>query len=283
MNFREREVKIAYIKEATMCIAIGTFIGLIVYQLFLYFKIAIFGWNLGLIFAPLVAGYAETLLANKIIGEGIGAISAFILFAYTTFYSFILKNPSLGFNFITIGSLAVILQAAFPTAVNFILLTVGMGILSYFLGIFKRITTFFHNKLEYAYYKYILKKPHEIRIETVEPFDEMRSNEIINKLDFYFITSTDIPKGRLINLGQFHATVILEKDKRLVHTKQEKIELVTLNHFKQSKDQCLIKLAKSIKSAGGNGVIDLDIEYGLIGLGGDSYQITAMGMGVYLE
>lgn len=283
MNFREREVKLAFIREAILCIVIATLIGLVVYQLFLYFKIAIFGWNLGLIFAPLTAGYVETILANRIIGESIGAISAFILFIYTTSYSFILKNPSLGFNIITIGSTFVILQSAFPTAINFIIVTGGFGIISYFLGIFKRITNFIHDKLEYFYYTHILKKPYEIKIETVTPFDEKRSNEIINKLGFYFITDTDVGSKRLINLGQFHATVIVEKDKRLIHTDQEKVELITLNNLKKAKDQCLIKLAKTIKSAGGNGVINLKIEYGLIGLGGDRYQITTLGMGVYLK
>lgn len=281
MNFREREVKIAYIREAIFCIFCGTISGSIVYQIFVYLNIAIFGWNLGLIFAPLIGGYVETILANKIIGENIGAISAYVLFFITTFYSFILKNPTLGLNFITIGSIAVILQAAFPTAVNYIITVVGLGTLSYFLGIFKRINTYFYRKLEYAYYKYVLKKPHEIEIKTVEPFDEKRSNQVINNLDFYFITSTDVDR-KIINLGQFHATEILDKDKRLVHTKQEHVELVTLNNFKKGKDKCLMKLAKSIKSAGGNGVINLKIEYGLIGLGGDRYQITAMGMGVYL-
>ncbi len=283
MNSSTPQLKIAYIRRALLSITVGTVSGLILYEIFLRLNIAIFGWNLGLIFAPLTAGYVETVIARRVIGEGIGAISAFILFVYTTFYSFILHNPTLGFNFITIGAIAVILQAAFPTAVNFIIYTVGVGLLSHILGIFKRITSFLHNKLEYAYYKYILKKPHEIKIVTITPFDEMRSNEIINNLDFIFVTSTDISQGQLVNLGMFNATVIMEKDKRLAHSEQEHIEIVTLNNFKKIKDQCLIKLAKNIKAAGGNGVMDLEINYGLIGLGGDSYQITAMGMGVYLS
>ena len=44
----------------------------------------------------------------------------------------------------------------------------------------------------------------------------------------------------------------------------------------------MIKLSEEIKSAGGNAVVDLNIQYGLIGLGGDSFQINAMGMGVKL-
>ena len=124
--------------KAVFCISFGTGIGLIVYGIFLYFHIDIYGWNLGLIFAPLAAGYAETILANRILGEDIGAISAFILFIDTTFYSFILKNPTLGWNLITIGSILVILQAAFPTLINYILLVVVGGILSNFIKTIKK-------------------------------------------------------------------------------------------------------------------------------------------------
>ena len=283
MNFREREVKIAYIREAILCIGIGTAIGLAVYGFFLYFHIAIFGWNLGLIFAPLAAGYSETILANKIIGENIGAISAFILFIHTTFYSFILKNPTLGVNVITIGAIAVILQAAFPTLVNYIFLVVILGITSYLLGIFKRITRPIYYKLEYIYYKHIIKKPQKIIIETVSYFNEEDSNKLINSLNFYFITSTDITERKYRIIGQFHTTTIIEKDKRLIHTEPKKVEVRVMNSLKEGKDESLIKLSKKIKDAGGNGVVNLKIDYGLIGLGGDHYRISATGTGIYLE
>ena len=283
MNFREREVKITYLREAILCIAVGTAVGLAVYGFFLHFNIAIFGWNLGLIFAPLGAGYAETALANRIIGENIGAISAFILFIDTTFYSFILKNPTLGVNVLTFGSIAVILQAAFPTLINYIILVGGLGTLSYFLGIFKRIHSYIKNNLEYIYYKHVLKKPYEVEIETVPVFDETASNIKINNLDFYFITSTDILDRPHTNLGQFHATVIVERDKRLIHTNPDMAERTVLNKLKQAKDDCLIELTECIKAAGGNCVVDLEIQYGLIGLGGDHFQVNAMGMGIYLN
>ena len=283
MKFRGKEVEIEYFKEAMACIAFGTAIGLLVYAIFLHFNIAIFGWNLGLIFAPLAAGHAETLLANRIIGEDIGAISAFILFIDTVFYSFILKNPTLGVNIITFGSIAIILQAAFPTLINYILIVVVLGGVSYVLGIFKKITSIIYVKLEDFYYKRIVKKPHEIVIETNVVFNEAESNEKINSLDFYFITSTDIMDRKHDNLGQFHATTIIEKDKSLVHSDTKKFETIFLNELKKGKDKSLIKLCDLIKAHGGNGVVNLKITYSIIGLGGDSYQITAMGMGVYLK
>ncbi len=283
-NVNNMELKInkerrKYLREAIVCIAIATLIGLVVYQIFLYFKIAIFGWNLGLIFAPLTAGYVETILANRIIGEDIGAISAFILFAYTTFYSFILKNPTLGFNFITIGSIAVILQAAFPTLINYILFTVGLGAVLYLLGIFKKFNRFVYNGIMV----HIFKKAPEVNSEQSYEFDEFKSNELINSQDFYFITSTDPIDQRIINLGQFNATVIIDKATIRTPPDPEEIEKETIYHLKKGKDMCLIELANEIKAAGGNGIIDLDIQYSLIGLGGDRYQVSAMGMGIHLS
>lgn len=283
MEFKIDSERRKYVREAILCISIGTVVGLVVYQLFLYFKIAIFGWNLGLIFAPLFAGYAETVTANKIIGENIGAISAFILFAYTTFYSFILKNPSLGFNLITIGSIAVILQAAFPTLVNYLIFTIGLGTILYLLGIFKKITGFVYDKLKSFVYKYIIKKPLPIKeTEKKFVFDEIKSNEKLNNLNFYFMTSTDVDK-RIINIGQFHSTVIVEKATVYTPPNPQLYEDETIYNLKNGKDECLIKLVEKIKAAGGNGVIGLDIQYSLIGIGGESFQVTALGMGVYLS
>ncbi len=287
MNLKNHE-RMKYIREAILCILIGTIAGLGVYGFFLYFHIDIYGWNLGLIFAPLAAGYVETILANRIIGENLGAISAFFLFIYTTFYSFILKNPTLGFNVITIGSIAVILQAAFPTAINYIIFSLGFGIASYVSGIFKKITNHVYNLILRYYEKYVLKEPHILDLERIEEkksyevpiFNEKESNEKINSLDFYFMTSTDLITMNHENIGIFNTHVIIEKYKRLNPPKE--LEYKALYELKKGKDECLIKLSEEIKSAGGNGVMDLEIQYGLIGLGGDSFQINAIGIGVKL-
>ena len=243
MKHEINEERVKYVREAILCVSIGTVVGLVVYQIFLYFNIAIVGWNLGLIFAPLAAGYVETILA-----------------------SFILKNPTLGFNIITIASIFVILQAAFPTLINYIIFTLGLGTLLYIIGMFRKVTGFIYHKIKGFIYKHILKKPivDNTRIEEKHEFDEAQSNKILNNMDFYFITSTDIPNYVAINIGQFHSTVIVEK-------------------AEVPKPKCLIKLVQNIKSAGGNGVVDLDIQYSLIGLGGDHYQVTAFGMGILIE
>lgn len=283
MKLGNKEIDFKHTQKALLCIGIGTAAGLFVYGLFLFFNIAIFGWNLGLIFAPLAAGYIETILANRIIGENLGAISAFILFVDTTFYSFILKNPTLGLNFITAGSIVVILQAAFPTAVNYILLVVIGGILANFIKTFKKIggkiKTNILNQQVFTWEG----SNDDTKMTADLFFDENKSNQKINNLDFYFITSTDMKDKNHEILGIFHSEVILDKETELIKLDPEKIEQEKLVKIKNGKDECLIRLANKIKNDGGNGVVDLSINYALIGLGGDIIRISAMGMGVLLK
>ncbi len=277
INYKEHDIH--YNRKAVFSIAIGTVAGLLTYGFFLYYHIDIYGWNLGLIFAPLAAGYVETLIANRLLGENVGAISAFILFIDTVIYGFILKNPTLGFNFITAGSIIVILQAAFPTLINFILLVGVGGLLS---GFAKQIREFerkivnrIKNQNTIAW-----ETPYE---EKVPIFNENESNMRLNSLDFYFLTSTDMISKPHKIIGHFQSEVIVEKNTHLIHIDPEKIEQQHLNTLKQGKDDCLIKLANQIKSQSGNGVLDLTINYSLIGLGGDCFHIIATGMGIYIE
>ena len=283
MKIHGKEYDLTEIRKSIICITAGTGSGLLVYGIFLYFHIDIYGWNLGLIFAPLAAGYVETIIANRLIGENLGAISAFILFIDTTFYSFILKNPTLGFNLITAGSILVILQAAFPTLVNFILLVVVGGIISKFINTIKRSA-----RKAYIFIK--LHQPFhwegkniEIPVEPVPVFNEDESNRKLNSLDFYFMTSSNINNEEHDIIGLFHNEVIIDKDKHIIKLDPEKKEQQALVSIKNAKDECLIKLANSVKENGGNGILDLTINYSLIGLNGDNIQITAMGMGIIVR
>jgi uncharacterized protein YbjQ (UPF0145 family) len=176
----------------------------------------------------------------------------------------------------------VILQAAFPTAVNYILIKFGTGFVLLIVRTFRKITNEPYKRIKGFIYRHILKKPIKETVIKPQEYDEVRSNKLLNNLDFYFITSTDVTDKKIINLGQFHATVIIEKVKITTPANTKQIEKEKLDHLKRGKDQCLVKLATIIKNAGGNGVVGLEIQYGLIGLGGESYQVTALGMGIYL-
>ena len=278
MKIRNKEIDLNYIKKTVLCIGLGTGIGLIVYGIFLHFNIAIFGWNLGLIFAPLAAGYVETVAANRILGKNLGAISAFILFVDTTFYSFILKNPTLGMNVITAGSIVIILQAAFPTLVNYILLVIIGTVISNFKWVSGKVKRFlkkarFHIRWETT--------SEEVFIDEPIYFDENESNRKLNSMGFFFYTSTDMPQKRHELLGIYQSEVIMENEEK-ISLKHDRLEDNRLANIKKGKDKCLTQLAEKIKQNGGNGILDLDIQYGLIGVGGDNIHIIATGMGIKL-
>ncbi len=265
----------ANLQKAFNSIVIGTLSGLGTYYFFLYFNIAIFGWNLGLFFAPLVAGYVETYVAKKLIGEGIGAISAFILFLVTVVYGFIISNPTLGYNIITLGSIIIIIQAAIPTFANYFIIVVFIGTLSYLTGFFKKLL----DSVEYNFRKFIKKEENIEYIGTPVLFDEKLSNERINSMNFIFMTSNNPQDLVYENIGYFHTTVIMKRH-GLLNLSSDEFKNESLNRIKMGKDDCLEELANDIKSAGGNGVIDLEINYFLNGIGGSDFEVVAHGIGV---
>ena len=269
-----------HIAKTVLCIALGTAAGIIVYGIFLYFKIAIFGWNLGLIFAPLTAGYVETITSRKFLGKDIGAISALILFFYTTFYSFILKNPTLGINIITAGSIIVILQAAFPTLINYILLVILGATASNLKWTFTNIRKKFKNNLTDNIRWETENK--ELTADDIPYFDEDASNKKLNSQNFFFITSTDMQNKSYEIIEHLQCEVVIE-NKDDISVKREIVENKRLVCIKNGKDECLMKLINTVKEKGGNGIVDLDIQYGLIGRGKDNIHITAMGMAIYLK
>lgn len=269
--------KQANFNKAFISIVLGTLAGLATYSFFLYFNIAIFGWNLGLLFSPLSAGYVETIISRKLLGESIGAISAFILFLVTVIYGFIISNPTLGYNIITIGSIIIIVQAAIPTFINYFGLVVIISALSYFTGFFKKLLDAIDNAMRKP-----LGKPEKTE-EVVIPFDDDKSNRKINSLNFIFLTSPQPMHIKYDNLGFFYTITTFERNTHILHLSPENVERKHLNELKEGKDKCLVKLSEEIKNAGGDGIIDLEIKYILNGFGGSNFQIIASGMGIKIK
>lgn len=274
MKIKGKEIDFTELIKSFLCIGIGTGIGLFVYWLCYVNHIAIFGYNLALIFAPIIAGLIETVLAQKLLGRNLGAISAIILFVDTTFHSFILKNPSLGMNFMTAGTIVVILQAAFPTLLNYIIMVVLGASISNFKWI--------RSTLKKIFNKSDSDKPAVNEIEE-KYFDEKESNDKLNNLDFIFMTSTDMTDKKFDIIDIFHSEVLLGNKDPISVKQYDLIENNRLVAIKEGKDECLVKLANTIKENGGNAVLDLDIHYGLVGAGGEKIHISAVGMGIFIR
>ena len=270
--------------KAFACIFVGSLTGIVTYMLFLHFNIAIFGWNFGLIVAPIVAGYVETYLALKLLNKSIGAISAFVLFIITVVYGFLLKNPTLGPNLMTAGISLIIIQSAVPILINYILLVVIVGIISYFLGIFEKITKPCYSQLKKVYYEKILKKPLTVTKTPKIIYDDIKECINLNSRNFYFFTTNEPLNGKIEKyLGLFVGKSSFEKRTKIISSNYKQEEDDLLKKFKIAKIEALNNLVDSIKKSDGNGVVELKIEYELIDLSKGRFQILAHGTGIKLK
>ena len=287
-NLKNKEEQKKFLKELA-CIAFGTVVGIVTYVACLYAHLAIFGWNIGLALAPLAAGYAESLLAKRYLHESTGAVSAFILFLITVIYGFIIANPTLGFNIITAGSIIIIVQAAFPTAVNYFLIAMGLGIISHISGVFKKITKFITDT-----YEKIFKK--ESRVKKI--YNERNLN---NKVNFYdselemntlgvlLLTMEYPPEGKKIKeqKGIYETRhVFSEKQNKIVKSGlEDSLEEKVLISAKLAKDKALLKLIKELEADGCNGLLNMNIIFDTLGpkSGKNRAQVVIKGTGVVFE
>jgi uncharacterized protein YbjQ (UPF0145 family) len=287
-SLQKREGQIKFLKEIA-CIAFGTVIGIATYVVCLYTNFAIFGWNFGLVLAPLFAGYAESFAAKKFVHESTGAISAFILFIITVIYGFIIANPTLGFNVITAGSIVVILQAAFPTAVNYFLIAMGLGIVSHISGVFKKITMFFTGIYEKIFKKTSKVKNHYIERHAHTRHDFYDMELEMNGLGVLLLTLEYPPEGLSIieRKGIYETRHIFYSDRKeeIQLGLEDILEEYVLMDARLAKDKALLKLIKKLKADGCNGLLNLDITYDTVGpkKGENINQVIIKGTGVVFE
>ena len=278
-----RKKRIKDISIATLCIIIGTLIGIISLFFCYLLNLAIFGFNIGLILSPLIAGYVETFFAQKIYKKTTGAVSAFILFIVTVLYGFIYINTGLGFNIITVGSAAIILQAALPTFVNYFLIVVILGIISYILGIFKKLIAQIIILLKKLYFKFLGKKYVEEK-GTME-YNEEKSKIDINKLEVSFFSTTH-PEGKEIEKinGVYEGKILIKSQKKLFNSDPLEKNDILLKNIRKARQQALINLNDSAKKDGCNAILDLAIDFDTLGgLTEDNIYIVAHGTGVKLK
>lgn len=229
-----------------IAILIGTIVGLLSVKICMDLNLAIYGFNIYIIISPIIAGFVETYVAKNLSGETSGAISSIILFVVTNAIGWIFPQNPITWNVFTVGGLIMMLQAAFPLAVNYILLAL-MFLLVYFLG---RIGSI----LETIF----------VRRSKTTPVVDMKEFE---SLDILVLTNEP-----LIPIKEYHGLIFSEKviefeDKQL----GEKIDFMksdasNKNVLRQhdytiAKEYMINELKKNAKEIGANAIIDIEIEY----------------------
>ncbi|MBQ6139271.1 MAG: hypothetical protein IJI80_06300 [Methanobrevibacter sp.] len=271
------------------CIDIGIIVGIVTYVICLYTHFDIYGWNFGLVLSPLFAGYAESLAAKRYLEESTGAISAFILFLITVVYGFIISNPTLGFNVITAGSIVIILQAAFPIAVNYFLIATVLGIISHVTGVFNKITRFIWNA-----YEKIFKREPKTKGIYIEKRNTKKSSfydgELdMNKLGVLILTMEDSPKE--LNIieykGIYESSHIfsVKRRKEIKSGIEDSLENELLICAKIAEDKALLKLIKQLRADGCNGLLNLNMAIETLGpsKGENLSHVVMRGTGVIFE
>lgn len=287
-RLKDEEERKKFLKEIA-CIALGTIAGIATYVICLYTNFAIFGWNFGLVLSPLAAGYVESITAKRYLKESTGAVSAFILFIITVVYGFIIANPTLGFNIITAGSIVIIIQAAIPTATNYFLIAMGLGIISHVSGVFKKIT-----KFSWDLYRKIFKKDarlqqiyNEKQINTKYNFYDRELE--MNDLGVLLLTLEYPPKGLNIveHKGMYESRHIFAFKQREEIRKglENSLEEDLLINVKLAQDKALLKLIKQLRADGCNGILNLHTTFETLGAnkGENLSQVVMRGTGVILE
>ena len=287
-RLKDEEERKVFLKELG-CIDIGIIVGIVTYVVCLYTHFDIYGWNFGLVLSPLFAGYAESLAAKRYLEESTGAISAFILFLITVVYGFIISNPTLGFNVITAGSIVIILQAAFPIAVNYFLIATVLAIISHVTGVFKKITHFIWNLYEKIFNK---------KTKLKEKIEEKESNRVhsfydgtldMNNLGVLLLTMEDSPKD--LNIleykGIYEASHIFSFKRReeIKSGIEDSLEKELLICAKIAEDKALLKLIKQLKADGCNGLLNMNMAIETLGpsMGENISQVVIRGTGVVFE
>ena len=287
-RLKDEEERKILLKELG-CIDLGIIVGIVTYVICLYTHFDIYGWNFGLVLSPLFAGYAESLAAKRYLEESTGAISAFILFLITVVYGFIIANPTLGFNVITAGSIVIILQAAFPIAVNYFLIATLLGIISHVTGVFKKITNFLWDLYEKIFNRQAKTKERYIEKQNSKIHSFYDGELDMNKLGVLILTMEDSPKELDIieYKGVYESSHIFSVKQReeIKSGIEDSIENELLICAKIAEDKALLKLIKQLRADGCNGLLNLNMAIETLGTskGENLAHVVMRGTGVIFE
>jgi uncharacterized protein YbjQ (UPF0145 family) len=261
--------KIIEASKISFCIAIGTLVGVLSLAMFYVCHLDILGFNIGLIFSPLLAGYIETYFAKKICKKTTGAVSAFVLFIITVLYGFIYINKGLGPNLMTAGSAVMIITSAFPILGQYFLIVFVFGLLAYIFGHFKKLFDYIINTIKGNKYENIKNIKYDSDLKHIN----------INDLGILFLTTTRHEKKKILEYnGIFESRIIINNSQKFftASTNNEKV----IDNLKKATEQAIVNLSIDLKKNNCNGALDITFEYDTVGNFGDAYQIVVRGTGI---
>jgi len=259
---------------AIIAVLIGTGVGFLSALICVRWHLVIFGFNIAFIISPLIAGFVETLIARHKYGKSTGAISALLIFIIINAYAWLFPKDPIVLNFFTLGGLALMIQAAFPILINYIIFVVFLGVLTYIMG-------FLGNLLSKALDK-ISKKPPES--ESVETIPEDPFENLIDKLEVPIVSIPHMAGGNITkHIGMVTGEAIVKENSNGISKLTKQLQLQDMN-LDEVKSAAIARMLENAKEMGANTVIEVLIDYNSIGgLKGNAIIVTATGTAVIYE
>jgi len=260
-------------------IFIGVLVGFLSAVICVRGNLVIFGFNIMFIVSPLIAGYVEAYIARRKYGRSTGAISALLIFIIINAYSWLFPKDPIVLNLFTLGGLALMIQAAFPILINYILFVVFLGTITWVIGY---LGNFLSNMTD----KIIRRSSDEKGDETgKEPGLEGATSDFLDSLESPISTVPYLSAGNIVkHLGMVVGEAVVgEKESKGISKiiSQDKLDEMEMS---KARERAIAKLLEEAEKIGGNTVVEVSIDYNSVGgLSGSATIVTATGTAVLYE
>lgn len=257
---------------------IGVLVGFLSAVICVRWNLVIFGFNIMFIVSPLIAGYVEAYIARRKYGKSTGAISALLIFIIINAYSWLFPKDPIVLNLFTLGGLALMIQAAFPILINYILFVVFLGTITWVIGYLGDFLSKMTDKI-------VRRSPEDESDEGAEADQETAVPDFLDTLETPILTIPYVGKGKIVkHLGMVVGEAVVgDKASKGISkmVSQDKVEDMEL---KKARESAIANLLKDAEKIGGNTVIEVLIDYNSIGgLSGSATIVTATGTAVVYE
>jgi len=264
-------------KWAFGAIFIGVLVGFLSAVICVRGNLVIFGFNIMFIVSPLIAGYVEAYVARRKYGKSTGAISALLIFIIINAYSWLFPKDPIVLNLFTLGGLALMIQAAFPILINYILFVVFLGTLTWVIGYLGNFLSRMTDK--------IIRRSPEDESNQAKADQETVIPDFLDTLEAPILTIPYVGKGKIVkHLGMVVGEAMVgEKGSKGISkiVSQDKLDEMEL---KKAREGAIANLLEEAEKLGGNTVIEVLIEYNSVGgLSGSATLVTATGTAVVYE
>lgn len=259
---------------ALIAILIGTIAGLGSAVICIVWNLVIFGFNIMYIISPLIAGFAETFVARRKYGRSTGALSALITFILINAYGwlapgFLIPKEPVSLSIITIIAIGLMIQAAFPILINYILFVFLVGILIRLIDLPARLLGRAQKGGSQA-----LTQSDKISIQGVEEPLVSIPGVDGKKIDRYvgLVTGEAVAKEKEIT-GRFNKLLKMIQPKKLDDL-----------HLIEAREAAITRMLENAQTQGADSVVEILIDHVSIGgLQGFATIVTATGTAVVYE